>query len=306
MKQAKKNLTGRIYQSLSGFYSVWTSEGDWVAKPKGLFRHHKQKPMVGDWVELEVDPEDRASEGRIMEILPRKNALLRPPVANVDTAMVVMSLVEPDFSYNLLDTYLVAVDTYDIQAWLILSKYDLLVQQEGSQGAQAFVEEIKAIYQGIGYPVSVLGGQPGQYQQLAQDINQGVYVVMGQSGAGKSTLLNGLLPDSQIETAEISSALNRGRHTTREVTLYPFREAFLADTPGFSSLSLDHIPREDLAQYYPEVDSRSHQCKFRSCLHLQEPGCAVKEAVEEGDISQQRYQHYVGVMTHLDQVKPQY
>lgn len=301
-----KQQTGMIYQSISGFYYVWSEGESYTTKPRGNFRHQKTKPLVGDQVLFEIDLANEASDSRIIEIEERKNQLVRPSIANVDYAFVVMSLIEPNFSYNLLDYFLVSVEHHHIQSIILLTKYDLLIEEKGDEHAQAFVEEIRAIYQRIGYEVIVIDDTEAKIQAVIDSIKEGVYVVMGQSGVGKSTLLNRMLPDADIETAEISDSLNRGRHTTREVTLYQLGEGFIADTPGFSAIEFENIEKEELAECFPEMRAVSHLCKFRSCQHLNEPQCAVKAAVSNGTISSIRYRNYEQIYDKIAQRKPVY
>ena len=296
---------GRIHKSLSGFYEI-VSEGDrYISRAKGLFRHQKIKPLVGDWVTFEIDFDHMDSDQRLVEVHDRKNHLLRPPIANVDAALVVTSMLEPNFSYNLLNNYLVALEMADIEPIIILTKLDLLEDDPSPE----FLDwkQIQASYQKIGYPVFTVNPN----QDLGEDVmtvfeEDKTYVVMGQSGAGKSTLLNRLLPEAKIETGSISQSLNRGRHTTRQVALYPYQGALLADTPGFSSLDLTHIDKYKLQMAYPEIYQARIGCKFSSCLHINEPKCQVKDLVHQGMIDASRYQHYVDLYHQIDTKKPKY
>lgn len=301
-----KEHTGIIYQSLSGFYYVWADGREFVTRAKGLFRHQKIKPIVGDRVIIEEDMDDPHSNSRLIHLLPRKNSLLRPPVANVDYAVLVMSLVKPDFNYALLDQYLINIEWQEIKPIILLTKYDLLIDKVGQDQADKLVAEIKSVYQPIGYPVWLKEAKESFVNQVKKDLGKGIYVIMGQSGAGKSSFLNQLLPDVNISTAEISLSLNRGRHTTRKVTLYPIDEALLADTPGFSSIDLPLMKPEDLQVTYPEIRKFGQNCKYRTCLHDQEPACKVKEAVEAGIIKQTRYQTYLSFLEKLRQSKTIY
>lgn len=305
-KNSIQELTGIIYQAISGFYYVWSDNQSYPTKPKGLFRHHNTKPLVGDYVKFEIDPAEDRSVGRLMEILPRENELRRPTVANVDYALVVTALVEPNFSYNLLDYFLVSVESYRIEPIIVLTKYDLLIEKKGPAAAGQFVEELKELYQKIGYQVVVLDQSPESLESLKQVIGEGIYVVMGQSGVGKSTLLNQLIPTAAIDTAAISDSLNRGKHTTREVTLYRYHEGLLADTPGFSAIEFDSLEVQDVSACFPEIFQKSIDCKFRSCLHLEEPACAVKAAVETGEIASSRYQNYLQIVERIEKRKPKY
>ena len=298
--------TGIIYQAISGFYYVWSEGESYATKPRGNFRHQQMKPLVGDVVQFEVDEADSTSNSRLIEIQERYNQLVRPTVANVDYAFVVTSLIEPDFSYNLLDYFLVSVEANHIEPLILLTKFDLLLEQKGQVEAKRLVNEIKKVYETIGYTVIVLDGSDQSVEKLTEQIKAGLYVIMGQSGVGKSTLLNRLLPEAKIETAAISDALNRGRHTTREVTLYRFNKGMLADTPGFSAIEFASLEKEDLAACFPEIAAASEGCKFRSCLHINEPGCQVKQLFEEGNIAPSRYQNYLQIFERIEQRKPVY
>lgn len=297
---------GIIYQSVAGFYYVWSEGDSYATRPKGLFRHTKEKPLVGDHVKFQVDPEDQESESRLVEILPRHNELLRPSISNVDEAIVVVSLVEPSFSYSLLDYFLVTAESHDIHSTIVLSKYDLLIEAQGQENADQLVQEIRSVYEPIGYQVLLANGTDDAATKVGNIIEAYTYVIVGQSGVGKSTLLNNLIPELDIETKEISSSLNRGRHTTREVTLYPYKEGLIADTPGFSAIEFPQIEKEDLRHYFPEILEYGHQCQFRSCMHINEPKCAVKTAVESGEIAKSRYETYRQIYEKIEQRKPKY
>ncbi|MBR7927351.1 ribosome small subunit-dependent GTPase A [Aerococcaceae bacterium zg-ZUI334] len=303
---SKEVRKGLIYQAISGFYYVWSQEESFATKPRGNFRHQQIKPLVGDEVEFEVDIEDEKSESRIIKILPRKNSLVRPPVANVDYALVVMSLVEPDFSYNLLDHFLVSLESNHISPYIILTKKDVLVEKRGQEAADDLINDIRQVYRTAEYPVLVKEESNQFIEQLAGHVESGIYIVMGQSGVGKSTLLNQLLPNIDIQTAEISDYLNRGRHTTREVTLYPWNDGLLADTPGFSAIEFPEVEKEQLGEYFPEIWQQSQHCRFRGCLHINEPNCAVKQAVDSNEIAVSRYQNYCQILEKIEQRKPIY
>lgn len=298
--------TGIIYQAISGFYYVWSEGESYATKPRGNFRHQQTKPLVGDVVKFEIDEADSNSNGRMIEIQERYNELVRPTVANVDYAFVVTSLIEPDFSYNLLDYFLVSVEANHIQPLILLTKFDLLVKQKGQEEAKAVVRKISKLYERIGYTVITMDASDESIERLTEQIEAGLYVIMGQSGVGKSTLLNRLLPEARIETAAISDALNRGRHTTREVTLYRFNKGMLADTPGFSAIEFTSLEKEELAACFPEFSEASDRCKFRSCLHINEPGCQVKELLAKGQIAESRYNNYLQIFERIEQRKPIY
>lgn len=293
-------VKGQIRQSLSGYYDVVTATGkEYRTRARGNFRKKKQTPLVGDQVEFKAEKSD---EGYILEIYPRKNELIRPPMANLDTAIVVTACVQPDFSSNLLDRQLAMLEAKQIAPVLYFSKVDLLTEEQ-----LAKMQTITAYYQKY-YPVYLGGRQNEQSvaEQILSDLDQQVIVVMGQTGAGKSTLLNHLDPTLQLETGEISKALSRGRHTTRKVSLLPIGDNLLADTPGFSSFELREITKEELPLLFPDFVAFQAGCRFRGCLHLNEPGCAVKEAVAAGEILTSRYENYCQFHTAIVERKPKY
>ncbi len=254
-------------------------------------------PLVGDEVIFQAENQ---TDGYILEILPRKNELVRPPIANVDIAILVFSAVEPDFSTNLADRFLVAIEEADVTPILCISKLDL-VEKNQQETFLAYQE----IYQKIGYQV-YLTNDAFDKTQLITILKDKTAVIAGQSGVGKSTLLNQLNPNLTLKTAGISEALGRGRHTTRHVELLQIGEGLIADTPGFSSIEWSMITPENLQFCFPEIASYRSACKFRGCLHETEPGCAVKDAVTERDIQLFRYEHYLQILTEIKNRKPRY
>lgn len=250
-------------------------------------------PLVGDEV---VFSSEENSEGYILELLPRKNELVRPPVANVDQGVVVTSLVEPNFSYNLLDRFLVTLENKNIHPIIYLSKTDLAADQP-------LVDGIRGIYEPLGYPV--IDGEQDK-QRLTDLFADKLTVFMGQSGAGKSTLLNDVSPELNLETGEISDSLGRGRHTTRHVELLELFGGLVADTPGFSSIEFLEITTEELPKEFPEFRAASPECRFRECRHVKEPGCEVKRRLEEGEIAQTRYDNYLQFLQEIEKRRPIY
>ena len=290
--------TGRIIRSLSGYYDVQLADGTVErTRARGQFRKSKQKPVVGDFVDFESEND----EGFIWQIKVRENELIRPLIANVDLAVIVTAVRQPDFTNNLLDRQLVALAAADVQPVIYFSKLDLL---EANQRAD--FEQVVQLYRHIGYSVVCSDQEP--LSQLKQLFKDKVVVFMGQTGAGKSTLLNQIAPELNLTTGEVSKALSRGKHTTRQVSLITISsyEAMIADTPGFSSYEVFDFPVEDLADYFPEMAAISGQCRFRGCLHLNEPGCAVKAAVELGTIAPSRYNDYKLFYNLIKQQKPRY
>lgn len=292
--------TGRIIRSLSGYYDIQTSDGTVErTRARGEFRKSGQKPLVGDFVDFESEND----EGLIWKIHPRENALVRPPVANIDVAVIVTALKEPNFAPNLLDRQLVALEAANVTPLIYFSKSDLLSPAEFEQ-AMAAAET----YRKIGY--TVILPQPGAedvaFAALQQALSHRVAVFMGQTGAGKSTLLNHLSPELGLTTGEVSKALSRGKHTTRQVTLIQVDDALIADTPGFSSYEVFDFPADELDNYFPEFVAYRQDCRFRGCRHLNEPGCAVKAAVSIGAIAESRYNSYKAFYDLIKAQKPRY
>lgn len=282
-------MRGQIRQSLSGYYDVMTSDGqEYRTRARGNFRKKKQTPLVGDFVDFKAE---KADEGYILGIQSRKNQLVRPPVANVDKAVVVTACVEPDFSANLLDRQLVMLASNGIEPLIYFSKYDLVSTADQCQ----VLAEIATYYRQY-YPTFIPQTPAEQKQvqaELLSELQGQVCVVMGQTGAGKSTLLNQLDPALQLETGEVSKALSRGKHTTRKVSLLDIHGALIADTPGFSSFELSNLTKEDLPRLYPDFQEYATACKFRGCSHIKEPQCAVRDAVASEKIWPSRYENYL-------------
>lgn len=290
---------GRIIKALSGFYYVQTDDGVYQCRGRGLFRNKKITPLVGDFVDFD---KKNVMEGYIINIKPRFNELVRPPIANVDRAFIISSAVEPSFSSLLLDRFLVLIESKDIEPIIIISKIDVLPESE-----KVAIDNYVKAYQAIGYKVELVSSkEPFDTQGIETYFNDGVSVIAGQSGVGKSSLLNALKPELQIKTDDISKSLGRGKHTTRHVELVQLYDGLVADTPGFSALEFTEIELDDLSGYFPEMRERKSNCKFRGCMHNKEPKCAVKEAVEDGEISQFRYEHYLTFFEEVQSRKPRY
>lgn len=254
----------------------------------------KTSPMVGDRCVYEF----RDDQVVITDVLSRTNYLKRPVIANVNQALIVMSAVKPDFSSALVDRFTWLIRQANIEPILVVTKLDLVATDHP-------VHKAMEIYEASGMKVvRIARGQA--MTQLEETIAHKISVLTGQSGVGKSSLLNRLNPDFVLHTQEISKALGRGKHTTRHVELYEVAEGFVADTPGFSSLDFSTIPASDLEGLVLEFKPFREQCYFRDCSHLNEPKCAVKQAVEKGDIPTERYEHYCELMTVLNQTKETY
>ena len=283
-------MQGKIIKALAGFYYVESDGQVYQTRARGNFRKKGQTPYVGDKVEFSAEEQ---SEGYILSIGERKNSLVRPPIVNIDQAVVIMSIREPDFNANLLDRFLVLLEHKGIVPIIYLSKMDLL--EDKSELAPYLTA-----YEAVGYPVVM------ELASLLPLLTDKITVFMGQTGVGKSTLLNRIAPDLQLETGEISDSLGRGRHTTRAVSFYNLHGGKIADTPGFSSLDYEVDKAEDLNAAFPDIAKVSQACKFRTCTHTHEPACAVKPAVEEGAIAQFRYDDYLQFLSEIENRRETY
>ncbi|MDO8224940.1 ribosome small subunit-dependent GTPase A [Bacillus cabrialesii] len=295
---------GKIIKALSGFYYVLdeSEDSDKViqCRGRGIFRKNKITPLVGDYVVYQAEND---KEGYLLEIKERTNELIRPPICNVDQAVLVFSAVQPSFSTALLDRFLVLVEANDIQPIICITKMDLIEDQDTQDAIQAYAED----YRNIGYDVYLTSSKDqDSLADIIPHFQDKTTVFAGQSGVGKSSLLNAISPELGLRTNEISEHLGRGKHTTRHVELIHTSGGLVADTPGFSSLEFTDIEEEELGYTFPDIREKSSSCKFRGCLHLKEPKCAVKQAVEEGELKQYRYDHYVEFMTEIKDRKPRY
>ncbi|PLS06508.1 ribosome small subunit-dependent GTPase A [Neobacillus cucumis] len=290
---------GKIVKALSGFYYVLQNDNLIQCRGRGVFRKNKITPLVGDEVVFQAEND---LEGYILEVKERKNELVRPPIANVDQAILVFSAVEPDFSTVLLDRFLVLVEFNHIEPLICITKMDLTNNEEKEK-----IEKYADQYRAAGYEVILTSSETETgIELLNPHIENKISVFAGQSGVGKSSLLNVLRPDLELKTNDISSHLGRGKHTTRHVELIKVGNGLIADTPGFSSLEFNNIEVEDLTFCFPELQRASENCKFRGCLHVTEPKCGVKSAVESGEIPSYRYEHYVDFLQEIKDRKPRY
>ncbi|MSS20071.1 ribosome small subunit-dependent GTPase A [Pseudoramibacter porci] len=289
-------ISGRIVKGIGGFYTVVDAAGmAYTAKPAGILRHRRLTPMVGDYVQIEKD-DNQDGEYTLTDIQPRKNELVRPPVSNVDVGIIVAALRDPAPNGFLIDEMLVSCEAQGIEPVLVFTKRDL-----------ARPEDIKGVadYQATPYPVIL--SEPDQWEKAAGELGRIIAgrsaFLAGPSGVGKSTLTNALLGDDVMATGGLSKKLGRGRHTTRHVELLALPQGgWLLDTPGFSALNIGkQVQTEQLADCFPEFPKG--QCKFNDCRHQKEPGCAVREGVEAGRISQNRYDHYIQMFETLRKQK---
>lgn len=286
-------MQGKIIKGVGGFYYIHLPDNRiFECKAKGVFRKDNIKPAVGDNVEIDIISDEKLT-GNIISILPEKNRLIRPAVANVDQAVVIFALSNPKPNYNLLDRFLIMMDAQDVKTVICLNKSDLVEEE--------YAISIKNIYEKCGYDVVITStystedseDSTGGIKILKELLKGKTTVFAGPSGVGKSSLLNIFCPDTEAKTGEISEKIKRGKHTTRHSELiFSGEETFIMDTPGFSSLYVDGIEPDNLKEYYSEFAVYSEKCRFNGCVHISEPDCRVKQALETGDISSLRYDNY--------------
>ncbi len=286
-------MQGKIVKGIAGFYYVQTEKsGLYECKAKGIFRKEKMKPLVGDNVEISVTDEEKKI-GNVDEILPRKNTLIRPAVANIDQVLVIFAAASPKPNLNLLDRFLVSMEKQGVPALLCFNKLDC-IEEEGK-------DHLFHIYEKSGCRILFTCARTGEGIEEVRKMLEGkTTAVAGPSGVGKSSMVNLLAPEAQMETGEISRKIDRGKHTTRHSEILPVGvHTFICDTPGFSSLAVWDMEKEELKNCFCEFTSYEGQCRFQGCTHTHEPGCAVKEALEAGKISRERYQNYLEMYTEL-------
>lgn len=280
-------MKGKIMKGIAGFYYVHVEgRGVYECKAKGIFRKEGIKPLVGDDVELDV-LDDAEKLGNIRKILPRKSVLVRPAVANVDQALILFAIVKPNPNFNLLDRFLIRMEQQKLLTVICFNKEDIASSEEK--------EALRSAYETCGYRVLFISALENRgLDQVRELLNGKTTTLAGPSGVGKSSLINQLSPETNMETGEISEKINRGRHTTRHSEIIALGNGtYIMDTPGFTSLDMPDITKEELGGYYPEFREYEPFCKFRGCAHISEPDCKVKEAVEEGKISPVRYENYM-------------
>ncbi len=281
-------MRGRIIRGIAGFYYVCVSEENcavYECRAKGVFRRDGRKPLVGDEVELDVLDAEKLL-GNIRELLPRHSELVRPAVANVDQALVIFAVRAPAPNFNLLDRFLIMMGQQGLRSIICFNKADLDLSGEG--------KEYRRIYEACGYRTLTVSALLGDGMEELKALLAGkTTVAAGPSGVGKSSVVNCLQSTTVMKTGELSAKIERGKHTTRHTELIAAGEdAFILDTPGFSSLDLFCLKREELAGCFPEFAGPKELCRFADCAHMEEPGCGVKQAVEAGSISKMRYANY--------------
>ena len=279
-------MTGKIIKGIAGFYYVHDGVSKvYECKAKGVFRNRKIKPLVGDNVEFDVLSEVEHL-GNIVEILPRENSLIRPAVANIDQAMIVFAVADPEPNLNLLDRFLVTMEAQDVPVVICFNKTDL--------GKEGEAERLAGIYRSAGYEVHLSCALEGEGIEAIHDLLRGKTTALaGPSGVGKSSLTNRIQPEAEMETGDISRKIERGKHTTRHSQLFFVeKDTYMMDTPGFSSMFTPDIEANELKDYFPEFAQYEDDCKFLGCVHIGEKVCGVKDAVAEGKISKSRYDNY--------------
>lgn len=273
------NTKGKIYKGIGGFYYVYTENGDIIeCRARGKFRKERIKPMIGDNVEIEVEN----GKGYVVEIFDRRNSLVRPAVANIDMVIVVAAAKSPDPIPFLIDKMLVNAEINGIEAVVCINKSDL-----------ADCSELRKIYESAGYRTVCVSAQTNEgMDDLLSVIEGKTAAFAGVSGVGKSTILSHII-GTELETGAVSEKISRGKHTTRHVELFKAKgDGYVLDTPGFSSVETDDIPARNLAAYFPEMAKYEGECRFRTCVHIGEPNCVVKDKVQTGEIAQSRYDSY--------------
>ena len=286
-------MQGKIIKGIAGFYYVHVVEsGLYECKAKGVFRKEKIKPLVGDMVEMDV-LDEAEKKGNIVDILPRKNELIRPAVANIDQALVVFAVTKPKPHFNLLDRFLIMMESKEIPVILCFNKKDIATEPE--------IQKLKDIYETCGYQMVFTSAiQEENVSQLKELLKGKTTAIAGPSGVGKSSLINILQPDAKMETGSISEKIERGKHTTRHSELIWIEDdTYIMDTPGFSSLYTNDFEKEELKFYFTEFVPFEGRCRFQGCDHVHEPGCAVKDALEEGKIHPVRYENYLEMYKEL-------
>ena len=288
-------MKGKIIKIVSGTYSVKDIETNTIhtVKPKGIFRYHSLEPKVGDDVDF--------NETTILKMYDRKNTFVRPKVSNVDYVILIMSSKSPNFDLDLLDRFLLNIERNYVKPIIVITKCDLLESKE-LETIKSFMSYYKNYYNVFYSDINGLMSKDELFNLLKGKVS----ILSGQTGAGKSHLLNTIFPELSLETQEISKALGRGKHTTRETTLYDIDGMYIADSPGFSSLDFSEIEGERLKDYYPEFRAHLNECKYNECLHLSEPNCKIKDLVNSGEILATRYESYKKIYTEIKQAKKVY
>ncbi len=293
-------MKGKIIKGIGGFYYVHCKNKKlYECRAKGIFRNECIKPIVGDVVEISVIDDDKCL-GNLDKIYPRKNELIRPLVSNVDQAVIVFSVKNPEPNFLLLDKFLIIMERKGIDTLIVFNKVDML----GDDKFDSIVSE----YRRIGYQVTTTSAEiETGVDDLKKLLGGKTSVFAGPSGVGKSSILNIIQNEIKLQTGKISDKISRGKHTTRHTTLINFApDTYVVDTPGFTSFSIDDIPSDELKHYFVEFDKYESMCKFGGCNHMSEPKCAVKEALSNNEISKSRYENYKYLYNSLKELRKKY
>lgn len=293
-------IEGIITKGIGGFYYIDTNQGVYECRARGIFRKEKITPLVGDNVKINIIDEEN-KKGVLEEIEGRDTELVRPPIANVNKAIIVFAIKNPNPNLSLLDRFIALAERESLDIVIVLTKADLATDEE--------LNKLKSIYETSGYKVIPVSNEAKiNIDKVKEELKGNIVVFAGPSGVGKSTLLNNIDSKFQLQTGEVSDKIKRGKHTTRHAELLKLEcGGMVADTPGFSSLTLDDIEEDELKEYFIEFDEFSDGCKFGGrCMHENEPICGVKEGVKEGKIAKERYESYLQLLKEKRQSKRRY
>lgn len=291
-----KRINGRIIRAVGGFYDVETAEGIFTSKARGAFRGKGISPMCGDYVEIIVE---QNAEPVIDKIGDRINAIIRPPLANLDAALLVVSACEPSPNAYIIDKLISIFERINIETVLIFTKSDL-----------ADCTKLAGVYEKAGYKCFCVDNMTGEGTADVREYVSGrTTALIGNSGVGKSSLMNCIFPELNKQTNEISRKLGRGKHTTREINMYPLDGGYIADTPGFSTVDIERyvkIPKDELRWCYKEFTEIGKGCRFNNCMHMKEDGCKVTAAVKDGEIANSRYESYARMFLEAAEAEKKY